>query len=85
MPRMLRIEVEEFSHYFESQVQSSGLLRLRLTLLENTPAGERLLAQRALIVQRPAPSADAPGGVRALAAATDAAAEEIGRWLAQAP
>ena len=82
--RVLRIELEEFSHFFESQTQSWGLLRLRATLMENTPAGEKLLAQRSVVVRRPAPSADAPGGVRALAAATDAAAEEIGQWLLQA-
>ena len=83
MPRVLRIELEEFSHFFESQTQSWGLLRLRATLTENTPAGEKLLAQRSVVVRRPAPSADAPGGVRALAAAADAAAEEIGQWLLQ--
>jgi cholesterol transport system auxiliary component len=83
MPRVLRIELEEFSHFFESQTQSWGLLRLRATLMENTPAGEKLVAQRSVVVRRPAPSADAPGGVRALAAAADAAAEEIGQWLLQ--
>lgn len=84
MPRVLRIELEEFSHFFESQTQSWGLLRLRATLMENTPAGEKLVAQRSLVVRQPAASADAPGGVRALAAATDAAAGEIGQWLLQA-
>ena len=83
MPRVLRIELEEFSHYFETPARSSGLLRLRVTLMENTSAGETLLAQRAVVVSRPATTLDAPGGVRALAAATDAAAEEIGQWLAQ--
>jgi cholesterol transport system auxiliary component len=83
MPRVLRIELEEFSHFFESQTQSWGLLRLRATLTESTPAGEKLLAQRSLVVRQPAHSADASGGVRALAAATDAAAGEIGEWLLQ--
>lgn len=80
-PRVLRIELEEFSHYFESEKDSSGLLRLRCTLLENTPGGERLVAQRTFDLRRPAPTPDAPGGVRALAAATDAAAGEIAQWL----
>ena len=84
MPRVLRLELEEFSHLFESQTQSWGLLRLRATLMENTPAGEKLLAQRSVVVRQPAPTADAPGGVRALAAATDSAAGEIGQWLLQA-
>ncbi len=78
------LDVSEFSHYFETPTQSAGLLRLRVTLLENTPPGERLVAQRSLVVRSPAPTPDAPGGVRALAAATDAAADEINRWLAQA-
>ena len=81
MPRVLRVELEEFSHYFESESTSQGLLRLRCTLMENTAAGERLLAQLTVVLRRPAPTPDAPGGVRALAAATDAAAEEIALWL----
>ena len=82
-PRVLRIELEEFSQLFETQARSWGLLRLRATLMENTPAGEKLLAQRSFIVREPAPSADAPGGVRALAAATDAAGDQIALWLAR--
>ena len=82
LPRVLRLELEEFSHFFESQAQSWGLLRLRATLMESTPAGEKLVAQRTMVFRMPAPSADASGGVRALAAATDAAAAEIGQWLA---
>lgn len=83
VPLVLRLELDEFSHWFESPTQSSGLLRLRATVVEATAGGERLLAQRSVVVQRPAPSADAPGGARALAAATDAAAEEINQWLQQ--
>jgi cholesterol transport system auxiliary component len=79
----LRLSLEEFSQLFDSPQQSRGLLRLRATLSQSGPAGDRVLAQRSIIVQRPAPSADAPGGVRALSAATDAAAEELLGWLAQ--
>jgi cholesterol transport system auxiliary component len=49
--------------------------------MDNTVAGEQLLAQRTFVVRKPAPTADAPGGVRALTAATDAAAEEIAQWM----
>jgi cholesterol transport system auxiliary component len=80
-PRVLRMGLEEFSHLFETQERSWGVLRLRATLLENTAAGERLLAQRTFVVRQPAPSPDAPGGVRALAAATDAVAQEITQWM----
>ena len=82
-PPVLRVELEEFSQLFDSPTASHGVLRLRCTLLENTGGGERLVAQRSFAVQRPAPSADAPGGVRALAAATDAAAQDIAAWLQQ--
>jgi cholesterol transport system auxiliary component len=83
IPYVLRIELEEFSQHFQSPTQSAGVVRLRATLVDSTPAGEQLLGQRTVLVQRPAPSADAPGGVRALAAATDAAVEEISQWLQQ--
>ncbi len=85
LPRVLQLELDEFSHFFETPGRSVGLIRLRATLVEATPSGEKLLAQRSVTVQRPAPSADAPGGVRALTAATDAAIEEIATWLQQVP
>lgn len=84
LPLLLRLDLEEFSHLFNTPNESVGLIRLRATLLEITPAGEKLVGQRNLIVQRPAPSSDAPGGVQALTAATDAAIEEIDQWLQQA-
>jgi cholesterol transport system auxiliary component len=83
LPPTLRVDLEEFSHVFDSPTQSFGVLRLRVTLMETTPAGERLLGQRTIVQRQPAPSADAPGGVRALTAATDAAAQEIAAWLTQ--
>lgn len=80
---LLRLELEEFSQLFSTPETSTGLIRLHATLLEITPTGEKLLAQRSVVVQRPAPSADASGGVRALTAATDAAIEELAQWLRQ--
>lgn len=83
LPLQLRIELEEFTHLFSAPDASVGLVRLRATLVEVLPSGEKLVGQRNLVVQRPAPSADAPGGVYALTAATDAAIEEIEQWLQQ--
>lgn len=82
-PRVLRVELEEFSHLFETEKDSKGVVRMRCTLLENTVGGERLIAQRSFAAQQPAPTPDAPGGVRALTAATDQLAEEVARWLQQ--
>ena len=78
---MLRLELEEFSQLFSAPDASMGLIRLHATLVEITPAGERLMAQRSVAVQRPATTSDAAGGVRALTAATDAAIDEIDQWL----
>lgn len=78
---VLRVALEEFSQVFQSPSQSSGLLRLRATVLDAVPAGEVLVAQRVFVVQRPAPSADAAGGARALAEATDQAAQDLAQWL----
>jgi len=83
--RMLRLELEEFSQLFSTPGASAGLVRLHATLVEITPAGEQLIAQRSVAVQRPAPSPDAPGGVRALTAATDAAIDALDAWLRQIP
>lgn len=83
LPFRLRLELEEFSQLFTAPGASVGLIRLRATLVEVTPAGEKLIGQRNVIVQRPAASADAAGGVRALAEATDAAIEELDQWLQQ--
>lgn len=85
LPLLLRLQLEEFSQLFSTPESSVGLVRLRATLVELTPAGEKLIGQRSVVVQRPAPSADAAGGVRALTAATDAAIDELDQWLQQAP
>ena len=80
-PNTLRIALDEFTHYFASPTSSTGLVRLRATLVQGTAGGDRIIAQRVFTAQRPAPSADAAGGVKALAAASDAAIAEIVAWV----
>jgi cholesterol transport system auxiliary component len=80
-PPVLRVELEEFSHVFDAPGTSRGVVRVRCTLLESTGSGERLVAQRSFQVERPAPTPDPAGGVRALAAASDALAQELAAWL----
>lgn len=80
-PITLRLELEEFSQLFDSPATSVGLLHLRVTVVQAHNASEQTLAQRMIVVQRPAATADAAGGVRALTAATDAAIQEINAWL----
>ncbi|XPG48630.1 ABC-type transport auxiliary lipoprotein family protein [Variovorax sp. KK3] len=83
VPDTLRVALDEFSHYFESPTGSVGLVRLRATLIRSGAGGDRVMAQRSLVVQRPAPSGDAAGGVKGLAAASDAAVAELVAWVDQ--
>ena len=83
LPLRLRIELEEFSQLFSTPDASVGLIRLRATLVDLTPTGETLVGQRSVVVQSPASSPDAAGGVRALTHATDLAIEELAQWLQQ--
>lgn len=76
---VLRLELEEFVHAFDSPQAGRGVLRLRATL---TRAGV-FMGQRVLAAERPAPTADSAGGAAALAQAADAAAEELATWVAQ--
>lgn len=83
LPLRLRLELEEFSHLFTAPDTSVGVIRLRATLVEMTAAGEKFVAQRSVVMQRPAPTSDASGGVHALTEVTDAAIEELDQWLQQ--
>lgn len=80
---ILRISLEEFSQIFTAPDASAALVRLRATLSQSGPGGERVVAQRSFVVQRDSASADAVGGVRALTAAADGAIAELDRWLLQ--
>lgn len=80
---ILRLELEEFSQLFDTPQSSTGLLRLRATLSQPAPGGEALVAQRQVLVQSPAASADAAGGVRALSAAAASAVQQLEQWVQQ--
>lgn len=74
----LRVELEEFAQYFDSTSVSHGVVQVRATLFD----GPKLLAQTTLRAQTPAASADAAGGARALAVASDAVQTQLIQWLA---
>lgn len=74
----LRVELDEFTQIFDAVDRSRALVRMRATLLGNR-AG---ILQRAFSAERTVASADAEGGVRALAAASDEVIEQILQWLA---
>ncbi len=74
----LRVELAEFSQVFDAPERSRALVRVRAVIVTDG----RLVAQTAFAVDRPAPSADAAGGARALALAADAAIDRLIAWTA---
>ena len=77
-PRTLQISLDEFTQIFTSDSDSKAIVQIRARLGE--PGAARLAVERPFSAERPAPSADAQGGVRALALATDALVEQIVAW-----
>lgn len=78
---ILRVELEDFSQGFSAPDRATAQVRLRATLSAWRGGVEQLLAQRSFQAEQPCPSADAPGGVRALASATEQVLAELERWL----
>ncbi|NHZ94846.1 ABC transporter [Massilia sp. CCM 8734] len=78
---ILRLEIDDFSHHFDSQASSHGQLVLRASLFQ----GHKLVDQKTFERKTPATSLDAGGGARALAGATDTVASDVIAWLATLP
>ncbi|WP_025918199.1 ABC-type transport auxiliary lipoprotein family protein [Herminiimonas sp. CN] len=77
----LRIEVDQLIQNFSSPQQSEAQLALRATLFN----GRIPLAQKSFRQQTAAASADAAGGARAMAEASDALINALIAWLAGMP
>lgn len=77
----LRMEADDFTHVFESPDKSFGNVALRASLYN----GRTLIAQKSFTARAPAPSGDAQGGARALAAASDAVINDMLNWLSGQP
>lgn len=78
---LLRMEVEDFTQNFDSAASSSGVVRLRASVFRS----HKLVDQKTFTRSAPAPSADAAGGARALADASDAVAADVLAWLVALP
>lgn len=78
---ILRLEIDDFSHHFESPARSHGQLVLRASLFQ----GHKLIDQKTFDRKTEATSMDAGGGARALAGATDTVASDVIAWLATLP
>lgn len=77
----LRMEADDFTHVFESPDKSFGNVALRASLYN----GRTLIAQKSFAARATAPSSDAQGGARALAAASDSVITDMLNWLAGQP
>jgi cholesterol transport system auxiliary component len=75
---VLRSELIEFEQIFDQPDRSRGVLRLRATL-----EGGGVWAQRTFAIEKPAPTADAPGGVRALNECSEELASLIAGWVSE--
>jgi cholesterol transport system auxiliary component len=76
----LRVEIEDFSQVFVTADESRAVIVARASIFN--AAKRTLLAQKSFSTTRPAASANAEGGVRALAAAGDETIEAIAVWAA---
>ncbi|ALL63245.1 putative lipoprotein [Paraburkholderia caribensis MBA4] len=74
---VLKVDLDEFEQDFDGQSESHGSVTARTTLFVDG----KVVGQRTFIARAPASSADAAGGARALAAATDDLVAQISAWL----
>lgn len=75
---VLRVELQEFAHVFADPQHSVGRLQGQVSVIDS---GRRPLVEHALFVEQAAATADAPGGVRALALAGQEGGRQIATWL----
>lgn len=76
----LKIDVLDFEQVFDSATTSRGVVRVRATVFRNGVIG-----QKTFVAEQPAPSADGAGGVKALAASSDAVVSAVIDWVATLP
>ena len=75
----LRVELDEFAQVFDGEAVSRGVVEARAVLL--APRTDQLVASRSFSLARPAPSADALGGVSALRGGVQELGSELFGWL----
>ena len=76
----LRVELDDFSQVFDAVDASRAVVIARASIVN--VARRTLQAQKSFTIERAAASANAEGGVRALAAAGDDLIEAIVTWTA---
>ncbi|MEM5438161.1 ABC-type transport auxiliary lipoprotein family protein [Paraburkholderia diazotrophica] len=74
---VLKVDLDQFEQDFDGQSESHGSVTARTTLFVDG----KVVGQRTFLARAPSSSADAAGGARALAAATDDLVAQISAWL----
>ena len=74
---LLRFELQEFSQVFDAPTQSRGVLQGTASLID---ARKQRIAGKDFLIEKPAASQDARGGVDALVAAGSELASQLGAW-----
>jgi len=74
---LLTIDLQQFEQVFDSESQSHAVLTARATLTRDGV----LIAQQTFEARAPSSTADAAGGVQALAAASDEFVAQLVAWL----
>ena len=75
---LVYVEIQEFSHVFDSPQDSRGVLHGQFGLVDGK---RRLLASQAVSIEQRASSPDAPGGVRALVQSSRELGRIVAGWL----
>ena len=76
---LLRVELQEFSQVLDSPQSSRGVLQASVSLID---AQGQVIQELQVAIERPAPTADAQGGVNALVAAGTELGQQLVDWLA---
>ena len=75
----LRVELSEFIQMFDSETRGRVVVAGRAVLY----VGAEAVAARSFLLDRPAPSPDAKGGVAAASTAVAALGDELAAWVSQ--
>ena len=74
---LLRVELSEFAHWFDSPERSRGVLRAKVLLLDKARV---MLAEREISIDKSAASPDSRGGVSALLATVEQLSSDLLIW-----
>jgi cholesterol transport system auxiliary component len=82
--RLVRVELDRFEQVFSAPGASRVVVQLRARVID-TATRTRAAHERSFVVERDAPSADAAGAARAMAAAVDEVSRQVLGWAGGLP